>query len=209
MAVQTLPRTALRLGVQAARLPLTAAEAMFGHHDDASWAPALAFDAVQGQVKETAGVLLRDEVLVEEGKVISAKVTKLRQAADLDELAAERRTEADDDLADARRRAAQQRKTAKATAARRKQQARKAEHAAKQKAEKVAATKEARADQATKAAADVVDREARRERTAALAKEQAAIDKERAAVSRTKRAATADKAIATSKRRRAARKTSA
>lgn len=206
MAVHALPRTAVRLGVQAARLPLTAAEAMLGHHDDASWAPALAFDAAQGQIKETVGVLLRDDVLVEEGKVIAAKVTKLRQAADLDGLAAGRRAEADDDLADARRRATQQRKAAKATADRRKQQARKTEQTAKQKAEKVASTKEAMAEQATETAADAVDREARRERTAALAKEQAAIDKERAAVSRTKKASAADKAIAASKRSRAAKR---
>ena len=53
--VQEIPRTSVRLGIEAARAPLTAAESLLGRSDD--WPPTLAFDSAAAQVKTVAGTL--------------------------------------------------------------------------------------------------------------------------------------------------------
>ena len=203
MNVQELPRVAVRLSLQAARLPLTAAEVLLDHHE-LDWAPALAFDGAQSRIKEVAGGVLRDPVLAEEGRLLAAKVTKLRQAGELEALAEDRRAEAADELGAARERADRKRRAAAASAARRKRQAAQSKAAADRKIAARAAEHKAQAEKATAAATAATKRNERRQRTAVLAKEQAALEKEKAAMARRAKADATDAKIASSKRRRAA-----
>ncbi|MCU1354918.1 MAG: hypothetical protein JWM89_336 [Acidimicrobiales bacterium] len=206
MAIQDLPRSTLRLGVTATRLPLTAAEALLGHRGDAEWPPALAFDAAQAHLKLAVGGVVRDDVLQEEGRLIAAKVDKLRQAARLEAAAELRTAAADDQLAEARSSADRRASQARSTARRRKQQADRARNDAERKAAASAARKERLVSDATDAAATAVDRAARGRRRTALAKEQAALDKEKAATARTNQAAASDARIAASKRARSTKR---
>ncbi len=204
MNLDTLPRTAVRVTVAAYRLPVVAAGTLLGHRTDTDWAPVLVFDATQAQVKETLGALLRDDVLEEEGRLIAARVTKLRQATQLEDLAEKRRSEADSELADARSRAAQQRQRAAATAAERKQRAAADAKAARQATDEAAARKAELVDQASAEARAAVQRQARRERAAALTREEAALQKDAAASAKVRKAKAADTRIAASKRKRSA-----
>lgn len=205
MNVQTLPRTAVRVGVRAARLPLSVAELALGHQHEAAWPPAIAFDDAQAGLKRSIGALLRDDVLAEEGRVIAAKVAKLRQATQLEALAVERKDDADDELATARQKAAEQRRQATVAADRRKAAAARQEEAAERKVAEAAARKKQRADEAKASAEAAVTRAARRDRTAALAEEQAALDKKKAATARTRKAASTTAKIDASKRARTAK----
>lgn len=205
MAVQELPRTAIRLGIRAARLPLSVVEVALGHQDEVEWPPAVAFDAAQAHLKLSVGGLLGDDVLAEEGRVIAAKVAKLRQAVQLENLAEERKADADDELVAARQRSAEQRKQASVTAGRRKAEAARQEQAAERKAATAATRKKRDADEAASTAEAAVARAARRDRTAALDKEQAAIDKQKAARARSRKATAAGAKVAASKRVRTAK----
>lgn len=94
--VQSIPRTLVRNYFDAARLPLKAAGSVLRRGDkSAEWAPALAFDAVEANVKQVVGALLRDDELTQEGRLAQAKVAQLRKAADLETLATQAKAEAD------------------------------------------------------------------------------------------------------------------
>jgi hypothetical protein len=96
MQVQQIPRTLVRTGLQAARLPLTAAEAVLRRDERREeWPPALAFDGFQAGVKQIMGSILRDPELVEEGRITQAKVAQLRKAAELDAVAEQHERQAD------------------------------------------------------------------------------------------------------------------
>jgi hypothetical protein len=188
--IQQIPRTTVRLGVAAARLPLTAAEAVLsGGHDD--WPPTLVFEGLEAQVKLVAGSVLHDGVLSEEGRLLQAKVARLREAADLEGEAERTRQEADAELAARTREAA--RTEERAAEAERERKARIAAEGAEatrraeadaRRAEQDAAEAEDRAEQAG-------DRQARRSRAQALSAEEKALAKEKAAASRARAARTA------------------
>jgi hypothetical protein len=199
MNITAVPRTAIRYSVAVSRLPLTAAEAILGHHDEPTWGPTVTFDRVQAQVKQALGDALHDHILIEEGRMTIARIEKLEQATKLDDLASERRQTADDELAEARTRTAKQRKQATTAANRRKKEAARQAEQAEKAAADAARRKEDLVEQATAGATEAVERTARRERAAALAKEQVAIDKKKAATAKARKAVAADKRIAASK----------
>src|SRR4051812_30200932 len=94
--LQQLPGTLVRTGLQAARLPLNAAESVLRRGEQSGeWAPAIAFDGIEASVKRVAGSLLRDDTLVQEGRLEQAKVDKLRKAARLEAIAREHEQAAD------------------------------------------------------------------------------------------------------------------
>ncbi|MDQ1397802.1 MAG: hypothetical protein QOG64_3061, partial [Acidimicrobiaceae bacterium] len=96
MDIQEINRFFVRTSLQAARLPLQAAEAVLHRGDQTDeWPPSLAFDGFEASVKQIVGSVLRDKTLVEEGRLEQAKVAQLRKAAELETLADQRKVEAD------------------------------------------------------------------------------------------------------------------
>jgi hypothetical protein len=200
--LDTIPRTAIRLGVTAARLPLSAAEAAFGHRDDDQWPPTVAFDRIDSTVKSMFANLLRDEVLAAEANLLAGKVAR-RQDADRLATAAEAERRAADDELEARRDAAQQRRDAAADeAAKRAAKVKRDEAAAKHKVEAKAADERAKAEARAEAEKAAAKRKDRRKRAATLAAEEQALATEQAAAANLSKAESLHAQIAASKRRR-------
>ena len=101
--LQTIPRTVVRTYLQAARLPLTAAEQVFNKTQTEDWAPTLAFETLEAQVLELAGNALNDEELRQQGRLVRAKVAQLKKAAELEGQAEAKRAEADAEYRDRKR----------------------------------------------------------------------------------------------------------
>lgn len=96
MQLQRIPSTVVRTWLRTARLPLKAVESVTRRGDqDVEWAPAIAFDSFEASVKQIAGSVLRDEELVQEGRLAQARVGQLRKAVELDAVAEQRKAEAD------------------------------------------------------------------------------------------------------------------
>jgi hypothetical protein len=94
MQIQQIPRTAVRTGFRAARLPLTVAETVFQR--DEEWLPTRAYETVESRFKQMMGRAVRDDELVEEGILEQAKTVQLGKAATL-----ESQAEREKELADA------------------------------------------------------------------------------------------------------------
>src|SRR4051794_41855761 len=83
MNVRNLPRTVVKTYLSAARLPLNAVARANGQQDNEQWPPALAFEGFEASVETVLGSLLRDDTLLEAGRLRPAKVAQLRQGAPL------------------------------------------------------------------------------------------------------------------------------
>ncbi|MBA2608462.1 MAG: hypothetical protein H0U92_05965 [Actinobacteria bacterium] len=99
MQITTIPRTAVKSALDAMRLPLSTIERLTGQAENQAWPPALMFEEFQASAKQFAGSVLRDETLVEEGRLQSVKVSELRRSFDLDLKAEATREQADAKLA--------------------------------------------------------------------------------------------------------------
>lgn len=182
MQLQLIPRITVRTALNATRLPLTAAEAIFGKSEDQEWPPAIAWEKFEGSVKQVAGTVLRDDELVEEGKLIHAKAAQLAQAADLEAMAEQHRVEAESTF-QARRQADEQRRRAIEDEAKHKQQQLEQAKAEKKRAAEAEARQaKAAARKAEQAAEKAVARDERRAKTVALEAERDAVAAERKAV---------------------------
>lgn len=83
--IATIPRTVVRTGLQAGRLPLQLVEQVANRDGEAEeWPPLLAYDAAQAAVKLVVGSALRDQQLVAEARLAQARVEQLRKAAELE-----------------------------------------------------------------------------------------------------------------------------
>ena len=80
MELNTIPRTAVRATLLGLRLPICGVEVLTGQTGNASWPPAMAFEGFEAGMKQVVGSILRDEELVDEGRIQQAKVTELRRA---------------------------------------------------------------------------------------------------------------------------------
>jgi len=199
MLMQSLPRHAVRLSLTTARLPLSAAEVVLGHADDQEWPPTLAFEAFESSVKRVVGGLLRDEALIDEGRLGEAKVTRLRQAADLETVAEQRRQEAESTFQERRDEDRAQREQAENEARERKAALAREENEAKQKAAAKAQRKAKAASDAEAATEKAIERKARRARVQELSQEEQALAKAQAATSKARAAKTVDKRLQASK----------
>ena len=93
MQIQQIPRTAVRTGLRAARLPLTVAETVFRR--DKEWLPTRAYETVESRFKQVVGRAVHDDALVEEGILEQAKTIQLGKAATLESQAERERELAD------------------------------------------------------------------------------------------------------------------
>lgn len=206
MQLNTIPRTAVKATLLGLRLPICGVEALTGQTGNASWPPAIAFEGFEAGVKQVVGSFLRDDELVDEGRVQQAKVTELRRAAELEVQADLTRAAGARELRERRARAKEERTKAEHDALRREQVIERDKRAAEQRverdlAEKVAAI-EATAQRRDKRVAAV-------ERDASLTRveqQSAAVARQRRAVQATKAASTAGDALERKKAQRQAKK---
>jgi hypothetical protein len=194
--LQAAPRTAIRAWFRAAELPVRAVQAIAQRGErDAEWPPALAFESLASHVMQLTGSVLRDDELVQEGRLIQAKVAQLRKAAELETVAERREAIANAKFESTRESAEQRRQRLEREAA---EQERALEREAKRKQSAVEAKVARKRSQAAKSEATTRKAIAREERAAASARpaqERESLRKERAAVSAKTRATTADKKI--------------
>ena len=145
MNIRQIPRASIDLATSMARVPVELAGRLVGRHDDVTWAPVLALDAVDAAVSETVGSLVGDEELERRGRLERARLAEVREAVRLEGRADLERTEAE--RAFERRRANAERR--------------------KQRVESRAGQLEAQVDQQRRRDTDAIrDRAQRRERQA-------------------------------------------
>ena len=197
--LQTLPRTVVRTYLQAARLPLTAAEQIFGKTETEDWAPTLAFESLEAEVLRFLGGALKDDELVQQGRLGKAKVAQLKKAAELSAEAEARRVEADAEYRDRKQADEAARKRIEAQADER-EAAIASEKARKQREADEKARKQAEA--ASKIDAAAQKQLTKQERAAAktrITAEQRAITEERKALAAEEQVLDLDAALETTK----------
>jgi len=173
--IQKLPRTLVTTYINAARLPLNVVAKARGQQANEQWPPAVAFEGVEATVETVLGSLLRDETLVEAGRLRQAKVAQLRKAAELETLADTKRAQAQEEFTERRELAEQKRTQAAQRAEQREQQLEKQAQQRKAEVEQKAAKKAAAVRQAKAAQDKAIERRERAVTTEALAKESEAL----------------------------------
>jgi len=171
-----LPGTVVKAYLSAARLPLDAAARIGGQQANEQWPPALAFEGLEANVETVVGSLLRDDALVESGRLRRAKVARLRKAGELEAVADATRAEARDEFAKRREQTDQKRRDATKRAEARERKVEQQAQQSKASVERRAAKKVAAAEAAESAAEDVIERRERAAQADALAKEAEALE---------------------------------
>lgn len=205
MNAQALPRRVISTYLSVARLPLTAAATASGQQGNEQWPPALTFEGFEASVESVLGSLLRDDELLESGRLRQAKVAQLRKAAQLEAVAESEREVAQREFAERRQEADAKRTAAEQRAQAREQQI---EREARQREAQVdqAATKKETAARQTKVAQEkVIERRERAATAQALAEESAALKTQQDALDAAETVAVIDESIEGTKQ---ARKTS-
>jgi hypothetical protein len=195
MELNTIPRTAVKLTLEGLRLPVIAAENIAGQRDNDSWPPAVLFESFEATAKQVVGSIIRDDVLVEEGRVQQAKVGELRKAVELDVKADQKRAVADSELQQRRQKAEQQRRQVEEQARRREEAIERDKREAEQKAAREAAQKRAAVDKTTELREKRVSDTERQARLTRVEEETTALAAQRRAVKATKTAVALDEAV--------------
>jgi len=173
--VRNLPRTVIKTYLSAARLPLNAVAKANGQQGNEQWPPALAFEGFEASVETVLGSLLRDDTLIEAGRLRQAKVAQLRKAAELEAVADTTRTQAREEFTERREAAQAKRTQAEQRAAQREQQIEREAEQRKNKVDQTTTKKKAAAQQAKAAQEKVIDRRERVATTEALTNEEKAL----------------------------------
>ena len=182
MNVRLLPRTVVKTYLSAARLPLNAVAKANGQHGNEQWPPALAFEGFEASVETVLGSLLRDDTLIEAGRLRQAKVAQLRKATELEAVADTTRKQAREEFTERREAAQAKRTQAEQRAAQREQQIEREAEQRKDKVEQTTAKKKAAAQQIKAAEEKVIDRRERVATTQALATEEKALEAQQEAL---------------------------
>jgi phage-related minor tail protein len=173
--VQALPRTVINTYLSMARVPFKAVAKASGQQGNEQWPPALAFDGFEASVQSVLGSLLRDDRLLERGRLGQAKVAQLRKAAELEAVAQAERDAARQEFTERRDDAETKRQEAAQRAVQREREVEQQAQQRKREADNKAATQAAAARQ-TKAAQDkAIDRRGRVATTQALTEEAEAL----------------------------------
>jgi hypothetical protein len=173
--IQSIPRFAVAGYLRTARLPLTALERVTGHRRGEQWPPALAYESFEAGVETVVGSVFKDTTLVEQGNLRKAKLAQLREAAELETVAAQTRLDADAKRESREKQIAQQRAESERQADQRKRELERQADANEQKVQRKAAKRKS-TSRAVKAAQDkAVDGQARTAKSAALTAESRAL----------------------------------
>jgi colicin import membrane protein len=197
MQIQQIPRTAVRTGFRAARLPLKAAETIFRRDDE--WLPTRAYETVESRFKQVVGRAVHDDELVEEGILEQAKAGQLGKAATL-ESQAEREKERADASFEERRKADEEQRQRVAKQAEESKRAAEMTRAEEKRQAEAAAAKEARAAKKARAATQkAVAKQEHQARSAKVKAERDALHEERRAVEAEQDVREADKKVEAAK----------
>jgi len=195
---QAIPRAALRAGLWVARLPVTIAQALRGD-GEREWPPALAFDGFAAGVREFAGGMLHDDELVQAARLERAKVSELRNASELDAVAAAARERADAEFREQHARDEQRRQNVDRQA-RTRASSLEAERTQKRQRAAVKSTERQQSVRRTEAEAkEQLAKQERGARTAQLRAEREVLKDERRAVAATGAAVDADRELRATK----------
>jgi colicin import membrane protein len=197
MQIQQIPRTAVRTGFRAARLPLTVAETVLRR--DEEWLPTRAYETVESRFKQMIGRAVRDDELVEEGILEQAKTVELGKAATLESEARHERDRADASFEERRKADEKQRERVAKQAAENKRAAEEKGAAEHRQAEAVAAKKSSAARKAQAATEKAVDKREREARSDKVKAERGAVKDERRAVEAERLVREADKKLEAAK----------
>jgi hypothetical protein len=177
-----LPGLLVGTTLQAARLPLAAAARATGQTGNEEWPPSLMFEGVEAAVETAVGGLLRDDALVSRGRLRQARITKLKEAAQLEAIAETERAQADDELAARKQAADKRREQIEESAEQREQRLEQEAAKRKQQVAKTAAKRKAATAKQTAAQRKVVEKQERDAQLAAAEAESKALAKEKAAL---------------------------
>jgi len=195
MNVQMLPRTLVHTYLSVARMPLSAVAKARGQQDNEQWPPALAFEGFEAGVETVLGSLLRDEELVEAGRLRQAKVAQLRKAAYLETVADTKRERADQEFAQRREQAEKKRLDAKRRAEQREQQVEQQAQQRKVAADRAAAKKKTAARKTAAAQEEVIERRERATTVQSLDREAQALKVQQEALDAAKTADVIEESI--------------
>jgi len=173
--VKAVPRVVVGGYLKGLRLPLAAVERVSGQRGNESWAPALAFEGFEANVETVVGGLLRDDTLVDRGRLRQAKLAQLRKAVELETVAEQERARADRELAERQRRADAKREQAEQTAEQRERQVERAAEQRDRQVQQQAARKAATARKVKAEQDKAVRGQERAAKLEALSKETEAI----------------------------------
>lgn len=173
---QAVPRLIVSGYLKAVRLPLTATERIAKQQGNEQWPPALAFERFEAGVETVVGSLLRDDALVDKGRLRQAKVVQLRRAAELETLAVQEKKQADERLQQRREKVADERDETERRAEQRKQELERQAELHERKVEEKAAKKAAAARQVKASQDKAITRQERTAKTAALKAESRALN---------------------------------
>jgi hypothetical protein len=193
--VQTLPRTIVNTYLSAARLPLNVVAKARGQQDNEQWPPALAFEGFEAGVETVVGSLLRDDELVEAGRLRQAKIAQLRKAAYLETVADTKREQADQEFAQRREQAEQKRRAAERRAQQREQKVEQDAQQKKAAVDRAAAKKKTAARRTAAAQEEVVDRRERAATVQSLDREAKALQAQQEALDAAKTAEVIEESI--------------
>jgi colicin import membrane protein len=182
MSTLNLPRTVVTTYLNVARLPLSAVAKLSGQQGNEQWPPALAFEGFEASVETVVGSLLRDDELVESGRLRQAKVAQLRKAASLEAIADTTREQAREEFAQRRAAAESTKQQARERAQQREQQVERQAEQRKAQAESKAAKKKAAARQVKAAQEKTIERRERVAEQQALATEAEALKAQKEAL---------------------------
>jgi len=204
MQLQTIPRTYVRTSLQISRIPLRIAERATGNEGNEQWAPVLAYDAFQANVKQVLGSLLSDAELVRQGELEQARVATLREALTLEAVAAQTKDGADRTFQDRQAAAARDRSAVQERADRREQDAETERSEAKQKAAADARSREERANRQEQKRKNDLAKAERAAKASEIANERKALAASKRATATKARAIETDKKLRATKARRKA-----
>jgi hypothetical protein len=197
MQIQQIPRTAVRTGFRAARLPLTVAETLFRRDDE--WLPTRAYETVESRFKQVMGRAVHDDALVEEGILEQAKTVQLGKAATLESQAEREKELADASFEERRKADEEQRERVAKQAQERKRAAEQKRAVEKRQAEAAAAKKASAVKNAQAATEKAVAEQEHQARSAKVQAERDALHEERQAVEAEKGVRKADKKVEAAK----------
>jgi len=170
-----IPRLVTGAYLRAARLPVSAVGRLTGQGGNEQWRPAIAFESFEAGVESVVGAVLRDEMLLDSAKLRRAKINQLRQAGNLEDVAEQKRRQADETF-NARREQAEEKRQQAAKQAKQREEALEKRAAEKERRAKQQEAKKAASARQTKAKQDeVIDRQERAAKLAALEAESEAL----------------------------------
>lgn len=193
--VRAVPRTVVGAYLKAARVPLNVASRVTRQADNEQWPPVLAFESFEANVETVLGSLLKDEKMLDRGRLQQARIAKLRKAAELRTIAERERVEADSALQHKRKEADRQRQEAERRAEQREQEVQRQARQRQREVEQKAAAKAAASRRAQTAQEKAIERQERNAKQSALEVEVEALDKTKDAVEAQEKAALVEDAI--------------